>query len=125
MRKHHAAPSLPENHSMGMKNRKKPTKSLCAGNWLVVGVFLGVFLYVGFGKKNPPKEKVESKLNPYNIVNSIPGIYNIWFINHCLFNMRNNPENVGQIVPEKTNLPIFSTLEEKLHSIFLQGKYIE
>ena len=75
MRKHHTAPSLPEDHSLGMKNRKKPTKSTSAGNWLIVGVFLGVFVYVGFGKPNPPIEKFESKINPWNIVNSIPGIF--------------------------------------------------
>ena len=62
---------------MGMQNRKKPAKSLCVRNWLIVVVFLGVFVYVGLGEPNPPIEEVESKINPWNIVNAIPGIYNI------------------------------------------------
>ena len=76
MRKHHTA-SVPEDHNMGKQNRKKSVKNACAGNWLIAGVFLGVFVYIGFGKPNPPIEKFEPKINPWNIINTIPGIYNI------------------------------------------------
>ena len=77
MRKHHTTPSVPEDHNMGIQYRKKPVKSPCAGNWLIVGVFLGICVYVGLGKPNPLIEKLNQKINHYNIINAIPGIYNI------------------------------------------------
>ena len=77
MQKKYIALSVPENHTLRMHNRKKPVKSPWAGNLLIVGVFLGVFVYVGLGEPNPPIEEVKPKINPWNIVKSIPGIYNI------------------------------------------------
>ena len=65
---------------MELQIPKKPSKSPYLGNLLIVRVFLGVFVYVGVGKPNPPIEKFEPKMNPWNIISNIPGIYNI-----CLF----------------------------------------
>ena len=76
MRKHLAAPSVPENHNMEKQNPKKPTKSQYIGNLLIVGVFLGVFVSVGVSKPSSLIEKFEPKMNPWNIINNISGIYN-------------------------------------------------